>query len=149
MQRKDQNAGNCSPKSSPWIYSVALMAGEGKMLHKNSCPCLKSELDLFSVPDTDISIESSLITAYEPVTTLSPKSGEVSFHIPGNPDEYIDLAHTFLYLRASIVKGNGDKIEENKDVVGPINLALHTLFKNVELSLNNTPVTSGASGATI
>jgi len=40
-------------------------------IHQSSCECIKSELDLFSVPPTQTSIESTTVTEYNPVSALA------------------------------------------------------------------------------
>ena len=55
-------------------------------------------------------------------------------------DYYIDLANTFLYVRAAIVKANGTAITAQSNVAPVLNW-LHSLWSQVDLSLNNTLVT--------
>jgi len=40
-------------------------------IHKGSCECAKSELDLFSVPPTQTSIESGLYVEYRPISSIT------------------------------------------------------------------------------
>lgn len=40
-------------------------------LHKGSCECTKSELYLFSVPITQMSIESETYVEYHPISSLT------------------------------------------------------------------------------
>lgn len=48
------------------IFSIDNMA----LIHPQSCPCVKSELDLFSVPPTQQSVEHGHWVEYHPVAPL-------------------------------------------------------------------------------
>ncbi|XP_033231609.1 uncharacterized protein F54H12.2-like [Belonocnema kinseyi] len=105
-------------------------------LHSHSCECLKSELDLFSIPSTRTSIESSQWVHYKPVSSLTDDS-PIEFVVPGHGDEYIDLAHTMLNLRVKLitpprVAANAEQL----DKVGLVNNLLHSLFNQVDVYFN-------------
>ncbi|XP_033229747.1 uncharacterized protein F54H12.2-like [Belonocnema kinseyi] len=109
-------------------------------LYSHSCECLKSELDLFSIPPTQTSIESSQWVHYKPVTSLTDDS-PIEFVVPGHGDEYIDLAHTMLNLRVKLitpprVAANAEQL----DRVGPVNNLLHSLFNQVHVYYNQKVV---------
>ncbi|XP_046468112.1 uncharacterized protein F54H12.2-like [Neodiprion pinetum] len=70
-------------------------------LHAHSGECMKSELDLFSLPPTQTSIEASQCVHHKPVSSLTDDS-PIEFVVPGNGDEYIDLAHTMLSVRVKL-----------------------------------------------
>ena len=70
-------------------------------LHTHSCECLKSELFLFEIPPTQTTIESSHYVQHKPISSLTDDSPK-EFVLPGNGEEYIDLAHTILSLRVSL-----------------------------------------------
>ena len=55
-----------------------------------SCPCVKNELDLFTVPPTQTSVEHGGTMDYHPVSTLTD-NGPIEFNIPGSGEDYIDL----------------------------------------------------------
>ena len=61
--------------------------------------------------------------------------------VSGSGQDYLDAANTQLYVRAKITRGDGANIANDAEV-GPVNLFLHSLFSDVEISLNETPVTS-------
>ena len=105
----------------------------------DSCECSKSELDLFTVPPTNISMERSLVTEYIPISSISDNS-PIEFNIPGGED-YIDLGRTFLYLKAKVVNSKDNKVLEATAKVGPINLWLHSLFSQVDVKMNGKLVT--------
>ena len=108
-------------------------------VHPQSCECTKSELDLFVVPPTQTSIESGTFVEYNPIATIS-QGNPIEFSITGAGQDYIDLSNSQLYVRAQIVKANNDAIDAG-DNVGPVNLLLHSLFSEVDITLNDTLVT--------
>lgn len=106
-------------------------------LHSHSCECVKSELDLFTLPPTQTSIESTQWVEYKPVTTISEDS-YLEFLVPGNSEDYIDLAHTMLSV--SVRLENADGNISNTAIVAPVNNFLHSLFNQVDVFFNQKPV---------
>ena len=106
-------------------------------LHTHSCECTKSELDLFTLPPTQTSIESTQWIEYKPVTTISEDS-YLEFLIPGNSEDYIDLAHTMISVRLRIEQ-SGEAIEDTA-LVAPVNNFLHSLFNQVDVFFNQKAV---------
>jgi hypothetical protein len=109
-------------------------------VHPQSCECTKSELDLFIVPPTQTSIEAGSFIEYNPIATIS-QGTPIEFSITGAGQDYIDLSSTQLYVRAQIIRANNEPID-NGDHVGPVNLFLHSLFSEVDITLNDTLVTA-------
>ena len=109
-------------------------------VHPHSCECAKSELDLFTVPPTQTSIESGSWVEYNPISSIAD-GVPIEFVVGGSGQDYIDLANTQLYVRAEIVQANNTAID-NTHQVGPVNLLLHSLFSEVDLKLNDTLVSS-------
>ena len=105
-----------------------------------TCECLKPELDLFSNPPTQTSVKEGQDIEYHPFTALE-KSGPIKFVIDGTGDEYLDLYHTNLYVKAKVVCADGSALPDDTDVA-PVNLTLHSLFSQVDVSLNDRLVTS-------
>lgn len=105
-------------------------------LHQSSCECLKSELDLFSLPMTQTTIESSSCVEYKPVSSLSDQA-PLEFLVAGAGEEYIDLAHTMIKLNVQLTPYN-----ESTDVkVAPVNNFLHSMFSQVDVFFNQKLVT--------
>ena len=113
-------------------------------LHAQSCECLKSELLLFEIPPTQTTIEGAHLVQYKPISSLS-EDAPIEFVIPGNSEEYLDLAHTMLSLQVSIkqIASTAD-IGEAREVllpnVGPINNFMHSLFSQIDVFFNQKPV---------
>lgn len=107
-------------------------------LHAHSCECLKSELELFSLPPTQTTIEGTHSVYYKPISSLTDDS-PIEFVVPGQGDEYIDLAHTMLSIRVKIDAPDNKKEEGAKDAlpdVGPVNNLLHSMFSQIDVFLN-------------
>src|SRR6266516_5049889 len=109
-------------------------------VHPQSCECAKSELDLFSVPATQTSIESGGWVEYNPISSLAD-GAPIEFVVGGSGQDYINLANTQLYVKAEIVQADNTAID-NTHKVGPINLLLHSLFSEVDFKLNDTLISS-------
>ena len=117
-------------------------------VHDSSCECTKSELDLFNVPATQTAVESSQWVEHRPLTSLTD-SAPIEFVITGSGEEYVDLSETYLQVTAQVTKPDGsDLVTKNQDGtdgvdigIGPVNNWLHSLFSQVDLSLNGRLIT--------
>ena len=109
------------------------------LVHDKSMECVKSELDLFQPPPTQTSMEKGAWHEIPPASALT-SGGPLEFHVSGSGDEYVDLMHTMLYLKCKITTGDGQPIgtdETNNDnLVAPVNLFLHSMFSQMETTLN-------------
>jgi len=96
---------------------------------------------LFSVKPTQTSIETSKDVEFKPMSTINDDS-PVEFVIPGNGDEYWDLSSMKLYVKASILKSDGTKPADTQKDFGPVNNFMHSIFSQVDFSLNHKQVSS-------
>lgn len=115
----------------------------------NSDECMKSELDLFNVPPTNSSIDSSIWSEVSPMASLEG-SGPIEFNVVGNGEEYIDISKTNLYLVVSFDAGPEDTTDSTNwktqsALYGPVNNLASSLFKQIEVLLNNESVESSNS----
>src|SRR6059036_2271156 len=95
-------------------------------IHQGSSVCTSPQLDLFTTPMTQTSIESGTWAEFSPVSAISD-SMPIEFDISGAGTSYIDLSKTQLLVRAQLVKQTGAAID-NTMHVAPCNLFLHSLF---------------------
>ena len=109
-------------------------------LHAHPYKCFKSELELFSLPPTQTTIEASSWVYYKPISSLTDDS-PIKFVVPEQGDEYIDLAHTMLSLRVQV--NPTDVGAWQTDIksgaapeIGPVNNLLHSMFNQVDVYLN-------------
>ena len=113
-----------------------------KLLHAQSQQCLRTELDLFSVPPTQTSIDGSQWVEHNPVSTISA-SAPIEFVVSGSGEDYLDLSNTLLEVRAKIT---ADGSPTTADVpVAPVNNVLHSMFSQLDVSLNDVNVSSAST----
>ena len=112
-------------------------------VHQQSCEGVKSELDLFAVPPTQTTTEDGRWVEHQPLTSLD-SGGPIEFVIPGTGDAYLDLANTYLLIRAKVVRGVGTDLAADTPVA-PVNNWLHSLFSQVDVYLNDTLVTPSSN----
>jgi len=103
-------------------------------MNSESCECSKAELELFTVPPTNISMEKGGMVEYLPISSVGDH-GPIEFHVSSSSDEYIDIGRTILYIKLKIVNQDKSNIADDAKV-GPVNLWLHSLFSQVDLQLN-------------
>jgi hypothetical protein len=73
-------------------------------VYKGSVPAYAAELDLGSIPATDIGIVSSEYHSYFPVFSVKDSGNPVQFIIPSSHNLYLNLDSSFLYIKARITK---------------------------------------------
>ena len=112
-------------------------------VHRQSCEGVKSELDLFAVPPTQTSIDDGRWVEHQPLTSLDSR-GPIEFMLPGTGDAYLDLANTYLLIRAKVVRGDGTDLAADTQVA-PVNNWLHSLFSQVDVYINDTLVTPSSN----
>ena len=76
--------------------------------------------------------------------SLLAAPGPIEFVVPGAGDAYIDLANTYLLVRAKVIRGAGTDIADDTPVA-PVNNWLHSLFSQVDVHLNDTLVTPSSN----
>jgi len=95
-----------------------------------------SALDLFD----PIQVQTSMVAAaWSDYHTISDPatSAQLEFYIPGSQDQYVDFNDTKLYLEVSL------QATPHTAVVAPANNILGTLFSDVSVFLNDTPIQGG------
>ena len=110
-------------------------------VHPFSKRCDKSEVDLFSVPPTQQSLERGRWIDYAPLSSVENPDSAITFLIAGT-DEYIDLSKTILTVTGNIMKKDKAKLDGGgQSNVAPVNNFLHSLFRQVDVYLNGKQVT--------
>ena len=98
----------------------------------------KNTLDMFSGPILDTSlIHGKTLTIY-PSSVLTD-TGPYDFIIPSDGVDFTDLPFTRLEGAIEIVKSDGTKLTDS-DLNAYVNLLPHSLFKQVEVSINGQQV---------
>ena len=110
-------------------------------VHPFSKRCDKSEIDLFSVPPTQQSLERGRWIDYAPLSSVGNPDSAITYLIAGT-DEYIDLSKTILRVTGKITAEGGVTLTGgNQTSVAPVNNFLHSLFNQVDVYLNGKQVT--------
>lgn len=112
-------------------------------LLKDSPECVKNELELFHLPGTQTVIQSGQWIEFHPLSNVFD-GGPVEFHISGSGEDYIDLSQTQLYVKAKILKNDGTPVAKDVEI-GPVNLFLHSLFSQVDITLNDRQVSNSSN----
>ena len=108
-------------------------------VHPYSKRCEKSEIDLFSIPPTQLSLEKGRWIEYRPLSDVSNGDCAITYLISGT-DEYIDLSKTILLVEGKVMAGDGNNLSTGQANVAPVNNFLHSLFKQVDVYLNGKQV---------
>ena len=104
--------------------------------------CMKSELDLFQPPSIQTNILKNEEVAYKPITSLENQS-VIEFACYGHADSYLDLSSINLCLKFQITKNDGNPYKETDvNQPGMVNNMLHSLFRQVNISLNGKNINS-------
>ena len=102
-------------------------------VHHESRECAKSELDLLTIPATQISFTKGQWIEYHPLSNITD-GGPIEFNVSGTGEfRRLDLTKTRLFVKAKITKANGTALDPNTQV-GSVNLFLHSLFSQVDVS---------------
>jgi len=111
-------------------------------VNDDACECITNSMDLFTIPPIQKSVEYGKYVDYHPINTIAEGS-PIEFEIPGAGEEYIDLNNSMLFVKVKVVQLNGQNLPAGAQVA-PVNLFLHSLFSQVDISLNGTPVTTAS-----
>jgi hypothetical protein len=98
-------------------------------------------VDLFSLPPTDTTIESSFYAEYKPIVNIQGSNSKIDFRIVGNSNQYIDLNDNFLSVKIKVVDATGSDLPSGADV-GCTNLLLHSMFSQCDVSLNDALIST-------
>ena len=126
-------------KEVTFLFEDKIMAQVFEALHKDSCMCGKSEIDLFTVSATQVKINKGFWEDLDPVSSIGA-SDTIEFLCAANSDIYTDLANSYLHVKAKITNADGSNLDGTAQV-GPVNLWMHALFSQVEVYLSNKLVT--------
>lgn len=114
------------------------------LVHNYSNPIIRSQVDLFSCPPTDTTVENSFYAEYKPTVNVSDSNAKLEFRIVGNLSHYIDLSDHFLYVKFKVIAENGNDLADD-DEISTANLTLHSMFSQVDVFLSNQLITEGNS----
>ena len=107
--------------------------------------CFKAELDLFTIPPIQTSIEDGTWDIIRPHPNYN--TGTVEFEIPSNSIQYLNLSETELHATVSIRKSDKSELitDYTTNNIGPINNLLSSLFQQIEVTFNSITVENSNS----
>ena len=105
----------------------------------NSEVSLNSELLLFAPPSTNSGIQQTRWV--DASANLLTSDGDVELSVSGSGNSYLDLAKSYLYVKAKIVKPDGTNVADDEQVAA-VNFLLHTLFSQIDVLLQQKQISS-------
>ncbi len=114
-----------------------------RSFHNQSKECVKTELDLFTVPYTQTSIEKSKFVEIPPVSAITD-TGPLEFFISESSEDYLDLNDTYLFTRVRITNADGTNLANGADV-GFLNYPGCTFFSQVEVMLGDRLISQSSN----
>ena len=112
-------------------------------INKYSHECGKSELNLMFTPPTQAMILSGYYVDTYPLNNIDNDT-PIEFEIKGSKDEYIDTGKTYLHVLVQVTDDK-DKPLANNEECAPVNNLAHSLYQQVQVYYNNTPVNSSVN----
>jgi hypothetical protein len=76
-------------------------------------------------------------------STLNSDTDPIEFEIKGQGDEYLDLSQSYLQVVCKFTKGDGINLAGGGSTSTPLNNILHSLFSEIDVSVNEKVVTPG------
>ena len=102
-----------------------------------------AQVGLFQAPPTETGQESTTWVQIRPKSQII-SGGVIEFSIPGNTLQYLNAKKTKLHIQGKLVKKDGSALEE-ADIVTPINLFLHSLWSQMEVTVQQKSLSPGIS----
>ena len=104
------------------------------------------DVALFSIPPVNTAEDNKVWIQYQPTFQTQGEYSSMDFVIPGNSLQYVDLANTELHTVVQIVKEDGTELSAADEEVGlPIDMIHHTMWSSVDVTLNQTLVSTSGS----
>ncbi|XP_062621650.1 uncharacterized protein F54H12.2-like [Saccostrea cucullata] len=94
------------------------------------------ELSLFASPSNQVAVEKVYYTEARPISNISASDTPIEIVVSGAGAEYIDLRKSKLYVKARIIKADGQALAA-AEKTGIINLPLQSIFSQMDIYLNN------------
>lgn len=107
-------------------------------VHRDTAAVVDSTVDIFSVPNTNITNEKTIYEHHYPQTAVG--SGPLDFYIKPSP-YYTCLSDTRLYLKCRIIRSNGELLANDAEPVFLAPMLGHALFSRIEVYVSNKLVT--------
>lgn len=107
-------------------------------------PYYSSNLNMSSVPFTDVSIIHSEYAKIFSSFPLDNLYAPVDIHVLSSPYHYVDLASSFFEFKCKLTTNSGGTLPASTNIV-PVNDLFHALWSGVEVIVNNVQISKGTS----
>ena len=97
------------------------------------------ELSLFNQIPKESSLLSKDWIEFRPINPVTDSSSSLEFNIPPQVSAYINLKECKLRLKLRLALQDGMPVSED-DTLGQINLPLHTIFRQLDIHLQQNPL---------
>jgi hypothetical protein len=104
----------------------------------NRDDCHQQELSIFVPAPSDTSLISREWIEYRPTNQITGSS-VMEFNIPAQSAAYVDLRRSVINIKLRIMDSTDNTVGDQS--VALINLPLHTIFKQVDVAFQQTPLT--------
>lgn len=111
-------------------------------LHVESAPSSKSELNLFSIPTTQVAIESRYEVEYRPSASL--ESSQVHDVIVPPSEDLTDLSATMLHLKVIVTDSTGSATKHTLKALMTKNFG-NALFEQIDIFLNGVNLSQASN----
>jgi hypothetical protein len=108
--------------------------------HNSSCEGMRSELDIFTLPPTQTTIDRGDWVHYQPIAALGDDS-PLEFVIPGHGTEYLDLSNTLFQCVVQVKLSDGKDFVDTTEA-GPVNNWMHSIFSQIDIFLNQKMISA-------
>jgi len=98
---------------------------------------------LFALPPTQTSIQQANWVECQPLTSIF-SNAPIEFDVTETGEDYLDISNVMLYVRAKVTTTAGADIDADS-TAAPVNLLLHSVFTQVDVSLNGTLISSSTN----
>ena len=98
---------------------------------------ITNEVDLFAPIMQQSYLLNEFNREYAPLASLQ-SGAPIEFIVKGADQLYMDLNSSRFLVRVKITKADGTGLDA--DTAGPVNLILHSLFREMNAELNGKPV---------
>ena len=97
-------------------------------------------INLFNVPTEPCGVHNIQWIDHRPLAQIGLNT-PIDFDISGAGSAYIDLSRSYLHVRARVTK-SGKPLEGGDQFVAPVNLWMHSLFSQCDITLQHQNVSS-------
>ena len=102
------------------------------------------QLDYFSDILEQGDVQCETVHEYIPLASLSDPYAPITFIIPFSELEYWNITDTLLRLRVKFTITKEDGSDPDWTQICPVNMLLHSMFRNVDLRINGKLITSSS-----